>query len=68
MCDHIVGRAFTLNPEEGAAWITPLVPASKKHDFPEGDWIYRFPYCPLCGTHNGWPEGTSNMLGEPEDG
>ncbi len=46
-CTHIIGRAWMLNNEEGAAWITRFVPSDAA--VPAGDFIEQFAFCPCCG-------------------
>ena len=50
-CNHILGKAFELNPEEGPAWLHVYQKADKyEKDF--SDWIIYYPHCPSCGARN----------------
>lgn len=55
-CTHIVGRAWQLNPEEGAAWINRYVEGTGPFPDPN-DWNYAFTHCPVCGEALVPPEG-----------
>lgn len=55
-CTHIVGRAWQLNPEEGAAWINRYVDGTGPFPDPN-DWNYAFTHCPVCGEALVPPEG-----------
>lgn len=47
-CNHIRGRVYTLNPEEGPAWIQ-VWQRTEGPQAREEDWVYAFTHCPLCG-------------------
>ncbi len=51
MCDHILGIAMDLNPNEGSAYIRTLQRVSNYQKEPD-DWVIYYPHCPLCGTRN----------------
>ena len=48
-CNHITGRAWFLNEEEGQAYIICYVRANGKQP-EEDDWLDHFKFCPNCGS------------------
>ncbi len=66
MCDHILGRGFKLNDEEGSAYLHIYIRESTNADFALDDWTVAYQFCPCCGERNKLvlTEGTELLTSE----